>query len=42
LKDGSHEGIVEPENMGDGWVGQLEEGNGDFWDIIGNINEENT
>jgi hypothetical protein len=26
---------------GSGWVGGLGEGMGDFWDSIGNINEEN-
>jgi hypothetical protein len=27
---------------GSGWVGELGEGMGDFWDSIGNVNEENT
>jgi hypothetical protein len=28
---------------GSGWVGEwVEEGMGDFWDSIGNVNEENT
>jgi hypothetical protein len=27
---------------GSGWVGEWEEGMGDFWDSIGNVNEENT
>jgi hypothetical protein len=25
-----------------GWVEELGEGMGDFWDSIGNVNEENT
>jgi hypothetical protein len=25
-----------------GWVGGAAEGMGDFWDSIGNVNEENT
>jgi hypothetical protein len=30
--------------IGSGWVGELwaGEGMGDFWDSIGNVNEENT
>jgi hypothetical protein len=27
---------------GSGWVGEWGEGMGDFWDSIGNVNEENT
>jgi hypothetical protein len=27
---------------GSGWVGEWGEGRGDFWDSIGNVNEENT
>jgi hypothetical protein len=27
---------------GNGWVGELGEGMGDFWDSIGNVIEENT
>jgi hypothetical protein len=27
---------------GSGWVGGRGEGMGDFWDSIGNVNEENT
>jgi hypothetical protein len=27
---------------GSGWVGELRGGYGDFWDSIGNVNEENT
>jgi hypothetical protein len=27
---------------GSGWVGEWEGGYGDFWDSIGNVNEENT
>jgi hypothetical protein len=27
---------------GVGWVGEWGEGMGDFWDSIGNVNEENT
>jgi hypothetical protein len=26
---------------GNGWVGEGGEGMGDFWDSIGNVNEEN-
>jgi uncharacterized membrane protein YwzB len=28
--------------IGSGWVGELGEGMGDFWDGIENVNEENT
>jgi hypothetical protein len=27
---------------GSGWIGEWGEGMGDFWDSIGNVNEENT
>jgi hypothetical protein len=27
---------------GSGWLGERGEGMGDFWDSIGNVNEENT
>ena len=27
---------------GSGWVGEWEEGMGDFWDSIGNVNKKNT
>jgi hypothetical protein len=38
----SVQGNARSKNWG-GWVGELwEEGMGDFWDSIGNVNEENT
>jgi hypothetical protein len=36
-----YRGMSEPKS-GSGWVGEWGEGMGDFWDSIGNINEENT
>jgi hypothetical protein len=34
-----YEGMPEPKS-GSGWVGEWGEGMGDFWDSIGNVNEE--
>jgi hypothetical protein len=34
-------GMLGP-RIGSGWVGEWGEGMGDFWDSIGNVNEENT
>jgi hypothetical protein len=36
-----YRGTPEPKR-GSGWVGEWGEGMGDFWDSIGNVNEENT
>jgi hypothetical protein len=37
-----YRGMLRPRD-GSGWVGKLGgEGTGDFWDSIGNVNEENT
>ena len=36
-------GELQAQVRGNGWVGEMEwKGMGDFWDSIGNINEENT